>query len=121
MDTQYTTLFDLFQIFDDIEAKAGPGLLSDFKETLHEATAARYSEHDDSSLSPLYTNDPNIVMSSVLSGTLPDGVFYFILMEGQWDGEVLKSANNVVFIAIDYPNGEIVDKSDCIIKQIDIN
>jgi hypothetical protein len=121
MDTQYTTLFEFVDMFEDIETKAGPGLLSDFKETLHEATAARYTEHDDSSLSPLYTNDPSIVLGPDKSGTLPEGCFYFILMEGKWEGGELKSANNVVFIVIDFPNGEIIDKSDCIIKQIDIN
>lgn len=121
MTTQYITLYDFAQMFEDIEEKGGPGLLSDFRETLHEATAARYVESDDANLSPLYTNDPSIVLGPDKSGTLPDGCFYFILMEGKWEGDELKSANNVVFIVIDFPKGEIVDKSDCIIKQIDIN
>ncbi len=44
MSEQYIELYDLLDIYEDIETNAGPQFVESFKAALHEATAARYDE-----------------------------------------------------------------------------
>jgi len=116
MSEQYVELYDLLEIYEDIETKAGPGFVEDFKAVLHEATLARYDEDSTDDVVARYSNNPNHLLWRDGEVKYPDGVFYFTLIERKWEGSELVSADNVIFILIDYPQGVIIDKSSGIIR-----
>jgi hypothetical protein len=114
MEPQYVNLYDLLEIFEDIEIKGGPALLAEFKNVLEEATRARYDANSEADVVARYSNDPTNLLWRSGEIKYPDGVYYFNLIERRFVGKEM-DASVSVFISINYIKRTITDLSSGII------